>query len=102
MSISFNPEKADVNNQTYVSGAVSVGTTAVEAKVGASRISPREMVRIYNNSSQTVYYGASGVLTTTGEPIEPGSSISVPAGDQLGVFLIVASGTADCRIQEMA
>jgi len=98
----YNTLIGDVNNSAYLSGAVSVGTSAVEAKVGASRLEDREMVRIYNNSSQVVFYGASGVTVSTGEPIEPGASISLPAGDQIGVFLIVAAGTSDCRVQEMS
>lgn len=104
MSISFNPELADVNNKTYVSGAITVGAiTAVEAKVGVSRISPREMVRIYNNdSSITIFFGASGVTAATGEPLKPGEAVSIPTGDQLGVFLIAASGSVDVRVQEMA
>lgn len=102
MSISYNPQTADVNNIAYVSGAITATTSAVEAKVGVDRLANREMVRIYNNSASVVYYGATGVTAASGEPIEPGASISVPAGDQIGVFVVVASGTADCRIQEMA
>lgn len=101
--MSYNATVADVNNKTYVSGFITVGTTAVEAKVGATRISPREMVRIYNNdSSITIYFGASGVTVSTGEPLRPGEAVSVPAGDELGVFVIAASGTVNVRVQEMA
>jgi hypothetical protein len=101
--MSYNATLADVNNKTYVSGVITVGTTAVEAKVGGSRISPREMVRIYNNDpSITIYFGAAGVTVATGEPLRPGEAVSVPAGDELGVFVIAASGSVNVRVQEMA
>lgn len=102
MSFSYNPQTSDVNNGAYLSGAVTATSSQVEAKVELDRLAARESVRIYNNSSQIVFYGADGVTVSTGEPIEPGAAVSVPAGDALGVFVIVASGTADCRIQEMA
>jgi len=99
----YNSQISDVNNSDYVAGALSVTTSAVEAKVGASRLSKREMVRIYNNdSSIIIYFGPSGVTTSSGEPIKPGEAVSVPAGDAIGVFLIAASGTVNTRIQEMS
>jgi hypothetical protein len=100
--MSYNATIADVNNKTYVSGAITVGTTAVEVKVGANRISPREMVRLYNNSQSTIFYGPSGVTVNSGEPLQPGEAVSIPAGDQLGVFAIASTTNLNCRVQEMA
>jgi hypothetical protein len=97
----YNSQLTDVNNRDYIAGAISVTTSAVEAKVGASRLVGREMIRIYNNDNFiTIYYGPSGVTTSTGEPIGPGEGISLPFGDQLGVFVIAASGTVNVRVQE--
>lgn len=102
MGISFDPELSDVVNQSYVSGSISVSTSAVEAKVGASRLTGRETLRIYNNSNTTIYFGPSGVTASTGEPIFKNQWVNIPIGDQLAVFLITASGTAsDIRIQEI-
>lgn len=101
MSISYDPELADVLNDSYIAGKISVSTTQVEAKVGASRVKNREVLRIYNNSSTTIYFGPSGVTSLIGEPIFKNQWVNIPIGD-IGVFLVTASGTAaDVRIQEL-
>ena len=102
MSISYNPELADVLTDSYTAGVISVSTTQTEAKVGGSRLTGRENLRIYNNSNVTIYFGPSGVTSSTGEPIFKNQWVNIPIGD-IGVFLITASGTAsDVRIQEFA
>lgn len=102
MAISFDPELSDVVNQSYVAGSISVSTSAVEAKVGGSRLTGRETLRIYNNSNTTIYFGPSGVTAATGEPVYKDQWVNIPIGDQLAVFLITDSGTAsDVRIQEI-
>lgn len=103
MAISFDPELSDTLQNAYVAGVVSVSTTEVEAKVGVSRLSGREVLRIFNNSNTTIYFGPSGVTSSTGEPIFKNQWVNIPAGEGIGVFLITASGTAtDVRIQEFA
>jgi hypothetical protein len=94
-------EYADVFTDGYVAGPISVSTTQVEAKVGATRFALRENLRIFNNSTTTIYFGPSGVSSTTGEPLLKNQWVNIPIGD-IAVFLITASGTAaDVRIQEM-
>ena len=101
MSISYNPELSDVLTDSYVAGVISVSTTQVEAKVGASRSASRETLRIYNNSNTTIYFGPAGVTSAIGEPIFKNQWVNIPIGD-IAVFLITASGTAaDVRIQEL-
>lgn len=101
MSISQSSEFSDVLNDAYVAGVISVSTSQVEAKVGASRLSVRETLRIFNNSQTTIYFGPSGVTSTSGEPIFKNQWVNIPIGD-IGVYLITASGTAaDVRIQEI-
>lgn len=103
MAITYDPELSDVLNDAFVAGVLSVTTSQVEAKVGASRLEGRENLRIYNNSAITVYYGPTGVTASTGEPIYRHQSVNIPVGEAIGVFLITASGTAsDVRIQEWA
>lgn len=99
--ISYSPEYSDVLTDSYLAGTISISTTQVEAKVGASRSITRETLRVYNNSLITIYFGPSGVTAATGEPIFKNQWVNIPIGD-LGVFLITASGTAaDVRIQEI-
>lgn len=87
----------------YVSKAISVGTTQVEAFGGASvRLVNRQYVLVYNNDTTPVYFGPTGVTssgTTKGVPLQPKQSVSMTIGDQ-GLFLIAASGTVSCIVQE--
>lgn len=102
MSITEGTEFADTLGNSYIAGSISVGTTAVEAKVGATRSESREVVRIYNNSNTTIYFGPSDVTASTGEPIFKNQWINIPVNVNLSVYLITASGTAsDIRIQEI-
>lgn len=102
MSISLSSEYSDVLSDAYVAGVISVSTSEIEAKVGASRLSGRETLRIYNNSNITIYFGPTGVTSSTGEPIFKNQWVNIPIGD-IAVYLITASGTAsDVRIQEFA
>jgi len=97
----YNSQISDVNNSSFLNSALIITTSPTEIKVGISALDDREMVRIYNNSSQVIFYGATGVSVANGEPIEPGSAISIPAGPNVAIYAIVASGTAEARIQEM-
>jgi hypothetical protein len=101
MGINGGSEYADVLTDAYVAGVISVSTTQIEAKVGTSRLENREVLRIFNNSNTTLYFGPSGVTASTGEPLFKNQWINIPIGD-IAVFLITASGTAsDVRIQEL-
>lgn len=100
-SLNESSEYADVMQDGYASGAVSVTTSQIEAKVGANRLSNREALTITNKGNAIVYYGPSGVSSTSGDLLYKDQSVSLPIGD-LGVFLITASGTATVIVQEMA
>jgi hypothetical protein len=101
MPITTSSEFSDVLSDNYVAGAITVTTSQTEAKVGGSRLIGREYITVYNNSSQTIYFGPSGVTTSSGTPLEKGQTAGFPAGD-IGIFLIVSGGTANVRIQEWA
>ena len=92
----------DTVNREAVSGAVTVGTTEVEAKVGASPLSKRQILTIKNNSNKTIYYGPTGVTTSTGSPLEETEFIAIPLGPDVSIFLISADTGLNVRIQEYA
>jgi len=102
-SITLSSEFSDVNNEGYVSGSVAVTSIVIEAKVGANRLSGREVITITNKGSKTLYYGPSGVTTITGDPLFKDQFVSLPFGDAIGVFLICAgTDTATAIVQESA
>lgn len=81
--------------------SLSVSTSAVEAKVGASRLEERQVVTIQPIDGD-VYFGySSGVTSSTGTKIYQGQVYPVEATDKLAVYVIAASGTVDTRITEV-
>ena len=47
----------NTNNNGGVQGAISVSTTAVAARVGGSNLANRQTLTIYNNGTQTLFWG---------------------------------------------
>ena len=84
---------------TVLSTAVSVATTATA--LPASALSGRRVVSVYNNGSATIFLGASGVTTAAGFPLLPGQSINLAVG-ALALYGIVATGTVEARVMEVA
>jgi len=94
---------ADKSNAGGVQGALSVGTSAVEAKVGASALTDRATLTIYNNSNSVIYWGyTSGVTSSNGTPILKREFLTFEVGPSTSIFLIAASAGNDVRITESA
>ena len=88
-------------NTTSVSGAISVGTTPVEAKVGVSRLTSRLFVLV-TAVNGTIYFGSDNTVTTsTGTPIIQNQPVSFSFTDNVPVWL-VADTTVDVRVMEGA
>jgi len=103
MAITGSPEYGDVLEDVFVQKTVSVGTSATKLAVAANADPDRELIRIYNDSSSTVYIGPSTVTisgSTKGEPLLKKQWIELPFGPDLEVYGIVASGTADVIVTE--
>lgn len=101
MAINNNGQEfSDVLEDVILQGVVTVGTTEVELKVGASVNPDREVLRVYNKSNRTIYIGPSGVTSTTGEPVFKDQSFEAPIGTQ-SLFAITDSSTADVIVWEL-
>jgi hypothetical protein len=94
-------EFVDVLDNSWVQGVVSVGTTQVEAKVGASKSDTREMIIIENISNKTIYYGPSGVTSSTGHRLIKDAWVEIMVGNNLGVYLIADSNGNNVIISEL-
>lgn len=93
----------DVSNAGGVQGSLTVTTSAVIAKVGASNLANRKTLTIYNNSLVTVYWGyTSGLTTSNGTPLFKDQIISFEVGPSTDVYLIAPSGSRDMRVTESA
>jgi hypothetical protein len=92
-----------INSNTGVQGVVTVGTSAVEAKVGGSKLTSRKYMTVYNKSSHTVYWGyTSGVTTTTGTAIFKDQVIGFSVGDTQTIYLISGFAGDDVVVTEGA
>lgn len=102
MGMSFSPDRADVDSDTYVAASITVGTSQVLAAVGVSNLTSRQELLIYNKSNTTIYFGPTGVTTATGIPIEPTGVLNLPFGQNINVYLISATPSLTVIIQELA
>lgn len=80
---------------TLASTAVSVTTSATQLLAASST---RRSVGIYNNGTQIVYVGASGVTTSAGFPVSAGGSLFLDKAAAAAVYAISASGTQNVRV----
>ena len=92
-------EVTDGIKQEIINGALTVGTTAVEIKVGANRKVLRKGFVLYNNSNRGMYWGGSGVTVSNGMPLNKGETIVIRAED-VAVFVISDQANQDARVGE--
>lgn len=95
----------NVTNLVFASGgqaALTVGTSAIEVKVGVSALTGRKLVTVYNNSLVTIYWGRnSSVTTLNGTPIEPRQFMSFEGfSASQAIFLIASIAGNNVRITE--
>lgn len=91
----------DIFSGSGLEGALTVGTSAVEVKVGESKLVNRKFVTLYNNSIFPVYWGfTSGVTTLTGTPIQRDSLMSWAASDVTTIYVIATTADHNTRITE--
>ena len=104
MAITGGGQYNEVDNVAYVSGSVSVTNTQIEAKVGASPLSGRQSLIIYNASTVTMYVGPTGITGATNAiPIFPQQERFMSVGENIRVYLIAnTAGPHTAIIQELS
>lgn len=98
-----DPDRHDVNDISYTSTVITVGTSQVEVKVGGTRNALRQRVLIYNDSSSICYYGPTGVTisgSTKGVPIFKKQVATIPIGD-VALYLICDGADNNFIVQEL-
>lgn len=79
--------------------AISLSTTAVEAKGAAARLVNRKFITI-TPTNGVIYWGTTtSVTTTTGQPIPLGASLFLSFTDNVPVY-VIAAATVDVRVLE--
>lgn len=77
---------------------VSCGTSATS--LTSSPLSNRQSVTFFNNGTNTVFIGPSGVTTTVGLPLLPGAYFQDDINSPQEYFCVVAAGTESVRVLE--
>jgi hypothetical protein len=98
-----NADRLDTNEKVLQHAVVTVGTSAVELKGGASRDAYRQAIFIYNDSDSTVYLGGSGVTATgatRGIPLAKKQTATIPLGDQ-AIYAIAGDSGNDVIVLEL-
>jgi hypothetical protein len=94
---------ADVLKGSAVYGAITVGTSAVELKVGGSVLANRKHILFQNTSNKDIYFGFNNSVTTSnGLLISRGSERSFDVTDSLSIWVISGSAGLDCRLAEVS
>jgi hypothetical protein len=93
----------DIVNESGLFGSLTVGTTAIEVKVGTNRLINRKSVTLYNDSNSTLFWGYSNAVTTAnGMPIFKGQFVEWSIGDNIPIFIIAGTANNNTRISEAA
>jgi hypothetical protein len=78
--------------------AVVVGVTAVA--LPATALTGRKAIQVENMGSRPIFIGSSGVLTTTGVKVNPGSVWEEDCAEACVVYAIGAAAAQDVRVIE--
>lgn len=99
--------RVDVESRNVVGtsggqAALTVGTTAVAARVGGSNLTQRVMLSVYADT-KTVWWGyTSGVTISTGLPILKGTQRDFNVGPGANIYLITDAAAQTVRVAEGA
>lgn len=99
-SINVVTGDAELANTAVLAASSSVTTTS--AAVLASQLSDRKYLTVYNNGSKMVYVGQSGVSTSNGFPLPPGSLLEMRLGPAVSLHAVAQAGTQDVRSLQLS
>ena len=101
MPIGYDPNREDVLEVGAVYKSLTVSTSAVELKVGASALATRQAVTLLP-IDRDIYWGYdSSVTTANGTKLFKGQFLMIPIGPTVTVYLI-STGSTDVRIGELS
>jgi len=92
-------DSVDHDNGVY--GTLTVGLTAVEVKVGASALTGRKSVTLYNNSNKSIYWGFDNSVTiNNGTIIWPKQQVGWSVTENAHIWVISDTASLEMRITE--
>jgi len=95
---------SDVMDSSGVYGTLTVGTSAVQAKVGGSNLANRKLLTVDNTSNAVIYWGYDSSVTTTNYAgrIFKDQQASWAIGPNLNIYFIAGSAGNSVRVSEGA
>jgi len=89
-------------NVSYAAVLKTVTTVQSLASVGVSNLANRKGLVIYNKGAQSIYYGPTGVTAATGIPVLKDEIVVLGYGQNINVYVLTSTSTADVIYQEYA
>jgi hypothetical protein len=99
--IGYDPNREDVLEQAGAYKSLTVSTTAVELKVGATVLAARQAVTIMPIDRDIFWGYDSSVTVANGTKIFKGQFLMLPIGPAVSIYLI-AAGSTDVRVGELS
>jgi len=87
-------------NTAIDAGSETVGVAAAE--IMATPLADRKYAFLYNNGNRDMYIGQTGVSTSSGFPLFPGSMIELRLGPAVDIFAIADAAGQDLRTLELS
>jgi len=90
-----------IDNPNGVYGSITIGTVAVEARVGSQALVGRKSLNIYNKSNKSIFWGLDNNVTiNTGVEVYPKQHVVWDISDNTHIWLISDTNNLDVRVVE--
>ena len=89
-------------NVAFLDANISVSTTEILANVAGTNLPNRKTLVIFNRGNREIFYGTTGVSSTTGIAIQVDELITFDVGENINIYLITNNGTSTVTIQEFS
>ena len=94
---SITTSDAALANTAIKAVAETVGTSAGQIVDLTDLLASRKYLYVYNNSNKMTYIGESGVTTSSGFPVPPGSLLEARVGASVAVYMIGEAASLNVR-----
>ncbi len=93
---------AALADTAILSGADTLAVAGTAEKVVATNLADRKYLFVYNNDNRKMYVGGSGVDSSNGFPVSPGSYLEMRAGASVDVYYDSAKSGHAIRTLELS
>ena len=102
VAISGTGDDSALANTSIANAANTLGAANTAEDVVASPLSNRKYLFIYNEGNRKVYLGATGVTSSNGFPLSPGSAIEMRCGASVDIEWVGPNTSQEIRTLELS